>query len=212
MTKSIRSKDSRALRSLAALKAALLDLLQCKNFDEITIKEIAEGAGVGPATFYRHYVDKAALLDEIAQTEIENLVAMALPMLDQAVSERSTLALIDYVDERRHLWRALLDGGAAGVMRAGFMRRLSQAFDGSTPVAGWVPPELGIVFAVSATVEIIAWWLRQEKGVSKELIADYLDGLAIQPTLRRPNVAEQSRPTELRFKIDATIRLEPNSG
>ncbi len=42
---------------------ALLELLERQPLEAITIREITDAAGVGYATFYRHYATKAALLD-----------------------------------------------------------------------------------------------------------------------------------------------------
>lgn len=45
------------------LLEALLTIMRKKHFSDISIKEIAEEAGVDRRTFYRHFVSKHALLD-----------------------------------------------------------------------------------------------------------------------------------------------------
>ncbi|MFW2491655.1 TetR/AcrR family transcriptional regulator [Clostridium chromiireducens] len=42
-------------------------MLQKKGFDAITIKDIAQEASINRATFYAHYEDKYALLEEIIE-------------------------------------------------------------------------------------------------------------------------------------------------
>jgi AcrR family transcriptional regulator len=54
--------DPRIRRTRKLLQEALDKLLQKKEFDEISIQDIAEAATVNRATFYDHYTDKFQLL------------------------------------------------------------------------------------------------------------------------------------------------------
>lgn len=51
-------KDLRVIKTEQALRNALLELGNAKDFDSITINEICEKALVRRSTFYRHYEDK----------------------------------------------------------------------------------------------------------------------------------------------------------
>jgi AcrR family transcriptional regulator len=53
--------DRRILRTRDALGDALVELIREKPFDEITVQQILDRAGVGRSTFYTHYVDKQDL-------------------------------------------------------------------------------------------------------------------------------------------------------
>src|SRR5436305_623348 len=109
------SLDARMVRTRAALRDALLVLLEQKPFEQITIREIAAQSGTGYATFFRHYETKGELLNDIAAAEIGGLLALALPVLFVETDSRAAArTLCAYVDERRTLWSALLTGGAAG--------------------------------------------------------------------------------------------------
>ena len=200
-------KNRKSERSLAALRDALLKLLKHRTFDDLTVRDIVCEAGIGQATFYRHYATKASLLDAVAENEINALVNLALAMLDGGPGKRGSHVLIDYVDNHRTLWSALLGGGAAAIMRQGFMDRLSREFEDDTSGgAGWLPADLGIVFSVTATIEIIAWWLRQPETVPLAKVAEYLDRLAIAPTAPRNT---DLGPGRFNIEIDGTIRIVP---
>jgi len=56
-------RDPRIRRTRQLLQGALLTLLRTRNFEEISVQEIAEAATVNRATFYDHYADKYALLE-----------------------------------------------------------------------------------------------------------------------------------------------------
>ncbi len=54
--------------SRECLRTALMQLLSEKDFQKISVTELAQRAGVSRATFYRNYSDKEALLREIGET------------------------------------------------------------------------------------------------------------------------------------------------
>ncbi|GAB4579894.1 MAG: TetR/AcrR family transcriptional regulator [Anaerolineales bacterium] len=56
-------EDPRVTRTRQLLHNALLELLSEKNFQAITIQDIAERATVNRVTFYAHFQDKFALLE-----------------------------------------------------------------------------------------------------------------------------------------------------
>ena len=67
--------DPRVLRSRQMLMEALLRLLTRKEFDDISIQEIADEATLNRATFYLHYPDKNALLQAMTGARFRDLIA-----------------------------------------------------------------------------------------------------------------------------------------
>src|SRR3954464_12204566 len=53
--------DRRISRTRDTLGDALVELIHEKTFDEITVQEVLDRAGVGRSTFYAHYRDKQDL-------------------------------------------------------------------------------------------------------------------------------------------------------
>lgn len=66
--------DPRVLRTRELIREAFRKLLQDKEFEAITIKDIAKTASINRATFYAHYEDKYDLLEEITALAFENMV------------------------------------------------------------------------------------------------------------------------------------------
>ncbi|HET8922590.1 MAG TPA: TetR/AcrR family transcriptional regulator [Candidatus Acidoferrum sp.] len=66
--------DPRILRSRRMLMDALSKLLAKKDFEEISVQEIAEEATLNRATFYLHYPDKSALLLAMTEARFRNLI------------------------------------------------------------------------------------------------------------------------------------------
>ncbi|WP_127533187.1 TetR/AcrR family transcriptional regulator [Paenibacillus kobensis] len=63
----VNQEDPRVLRTRQLIREAFRDLLHRKGFDAITIKDIAQEATINRATFYAHFEDKFALLEEITE-------------------------------------------------------------------------------------------------------------------------------------------------
>src|ERR1700744_629900 len=66
--------DPRILRSRRMLMEALSRLLIKKEFEEISVQEIADEAMLNRATFYLHYPDKNALLQAMTGTRFRDLI------------------------------------------------------------------------------------------------------------------------------------------
>jgi AcrR family transcriptional regulator len=67
--------DPRILRSRQMLMEALARLLDRKEFDDISVQEIADEATLNRATFYLHYADKNGLLQAMTAARFRALIA-----------------------------------------------------------------------------------------------------------------------------------------
>lgn len=67
--------DPRIRRTRLLLQQALGKLLESKDFDKISVQDIAEAATVNRATFYDHYTDKFALLECMVGSRFGELLA-----------------------------------------------------------------------------------------------------------------------------------------
>src|ERR1700712_5587129 len=103
--------DARMLRSRAAMRTALIRLLETETLDDIAVRSIAREAGVGSATFYRHYETKTELLEDIATEEMDALINASITALRTKGTRDAALALCRYIDDHKALWRTLFNGG-----------------------------------------------------------------------------------------------------
>jgi AcrR family transcriptional regulator len=175
--------DARQVRTRRTLLEALLRLIEARPFEQVTIREIAGEAGIGYATFFRHYDSKEALLHDLAAAEIAGLLERALPILFADDSRQACVALFDHVAQHRPLWSALLTGGAAATLKQEFTDQAQRIADQQEPGQGPIPDDLRAVVAVGATVEIIAWWLRQDVPYDVARMAEILDRLVVVPAI-----------------------------
>ena len=66
--------DPRILRSRRMLMEALARLLTKKEFEDLSVQEIADEATLNRATFYLHYADKNALLQAMTESRFRDLI------------------------------------------------------------------------------------------------------------------------------------------
>jgi AcrR family transcriptional regulator len=78
MTKALKSDiqttDPRILRSRRMLMDSLARLLREKEFEDISVQEIADEATLNRNTFYLHYPDKSALLQAMTESRFRDLI------------------------------------------------------------------------------------------------------------------------------------------
>jgi AcrR family transcriptional regulator len=74
----VKDKDPRVKRTRQLLQHALMDLVQQKSFQHISVQEIAEEATVNRATFYAHYEDKYALMDDCVHERFQQMLTKRL--------------------------------------------------------------------------------------------------------------------------------------
>src|ERR1700728_4021027 len=68
------TSDPRIVRSRRMLMEALVRLLIKKEFEDISVQEIADSATLNRATFYLHYPDKNALLQAMTGVRFRDLI------------------------------------------------------------------------------------------------------------------------------------------
>lgn len=75
----INPNDPRAKRTRKFLQQAFIELLKQKDFDSITIQDIADQAEMNRTTFYSHFEDKYELLELTLNTMFTNILFKWIP-------------------------------------------------------------------------------------------------------------------------------------
>src|SRR5580704_13407969 len=93
--------DPRILRSRRMLMDSMAKLLLQKEFDDISVQEIADDATLNRATFYLHYPDKNALLQAMTESRFRDLIERRAITFDDCHGALRAIALgvCDYLAE-----------------------------------------------------------------------------------------------------------------
>src|SRR5690348_6106374 len=175
-------QDRRVKRTQNLLAKALIALTLEKGYEAVTIRDITERADVGYATFFRHYRDKDALLQDVLDVVLAELLGLLPPAPDADPATVGTL-IFRYVQEHSEVIRVLLSSqGASSLMQqmieAGVQIVLQQY---TQREGGIVPIEVAAYHCVASSIALIQWWLEHDMPYPPERM-----GLIYQELIARP--------------------------
>ncbi len=130
--------DPWVIRTRKLLLDAFLSPMAEKSFDEITVQDIAARATVNRATFYAHFVDKYALVDELIREGFTQMLQQRMATRALSIEEHLLRGLIlryRFSDEAQEAWQN--DGENLG--RFAVMQRSPMPRIANESVAGIFP-------------------------------------------------------------------------
>jgi AcrR family transcriptional regulator len=163
------SVDPRVRRTRQLLQHALENLLETKNFDKISVQDIADAATVNRATFYDHYPDKFALLECLVAAQFHRLLAERKVCFDGSCASALRaiiLGVCDYLAGRPGQSEPHMESAIIAVVRRTILDGLQQQ-----PTGG-ISPEMVATTGSWAIYGAVKEWLRTPNRCSSEEIVD----------------------------------------
>jgi AcrR family transcriptional regulator len=184
-------RDPRIRRTRRLLHQALRTLLQTRNFDELSVQDIADAATVNRATFYDHYTDKFALLEAMVAGEFHQLLEERKVRFDGECASSAApviLATCDFLarcshgagpNKDRNAFEPLADTAVTNAIRRVLLA-------GMTPRRGrgHIPVEMIASAASGALYGAVKEWLHLRRRPPAEAIVPAVAGL-VEPILAR---------------------------
>lgn len=162
--------DARTARTYRALSAALVELMQTREFDAITVQDLLDRAGVGRATFYSHFRNK----DDFLLTDLERMLAAVESHFDLTAGRSTRVApvaeLFAHLAEAKSFAEALERSGRLEVVLDIASGHLARIIERRLRDLGVQPRELPLnaaarVFGAMA-MELAKWWLSRNTSYS----------------------------------------------
>lgn len=169
--------DPRVLRTHQLLKDALITLSAERGFDGVTVGDIVRRAKINRATFYRHYSDKYALVEEIFQEAMDRMrrdikppSVKSLSVAMQDPPER-LVKLFEHFAENKHLYLTLLGGSGSSWFTAKMRSQITDFLEQREQILGEfqvrkydtdaidMPKKVGLALASNLLLSTITWWL-----------------------------------------------------
>ncbi len=155
--------DRRVRKTRQAILEAFVGLLAEKDFEHITMNEIAERANVNRGTVYLHYIDKFDLLDQCIDTHLEQLLGQCLSDGTAHLPTKAAMQhIFEYLEQHAFLYTTLLVNKGIPVFRnrlmAAMLQILREHIDESSIKLN-SNKEVTAQFLASAVVGVLEWWI-----------------------------------------------------
>jgi AcrR family transcriptional regulator len=173
-------KNLRVRRTQKLLREALIELIEERGFEALTIGEITERAMVSRAAFYRNYQDKYDLVEQIFEEAMSALLN-AVGDLGQEHPAEIWVTFFEHIASYDRLYRALLSSKGS----PWFVRKMRAALSGLVKERGRLPhgpdasahsvhtfsDELVPDLVSAMFVEAITWWLEHGRPYTPKEMA-----------------------------------------
>ncbi|RNB82129.1 TetR/AcrR family transcriptional regulator [Brevibacillus nitrificans] len=170
--------DRRILKTQEALKKAVIELMTEKNFDDITIQDIADRANINRGTIYLHYQDKYDLLDKLIETHLNELGEMEKWACQMDWSD-ALVPFFEYFEQNYLFFSTMLASkdakGAPSSFRTRLLASFLEGFKGEIDRESGRNTELNedimLQYAGTAYVGVIEWWIRNGMPFPPQVMA-----------------------------------------
>jgi AcrR family transcriptional regulator len=184
--------DARTLRTYHALSTAMVDLMQSREFDAITVQALLDRAGVGRATFYSHFRNK----DDFLLTDLERMLSVteARFELDAARSTRvaPVAELFEHFREARSFAEALERSGRMEAVLDIASGHLARIIERRLRTLGVQPRQLPLTAAArvfgAMALELARWWMGRATALTARDMDDRFHELVWHGLGDRPSV------------------------
>lgn len=171
--------DRRIRKTREAILEAFVGLMAEKDFEHITMNDIADRADINRGTIYLHYMDKFDLLNQCIETHLSQLFESCLVGDDtaQAPSKDALLRTFNYLEQHAFLYTTLLVNKGVPTFRNRLTTVILQGLDEYINMSGinrGMNKEVMAQFLASATVGVLEWWMTHSMPCPVTDIVDQL--------------------------------------
>ncbi len=173
-----RKPDPRAVRTRDRLGDALIQLLLAKPFDDITVHEVLDRAGVSRSTFYEHYRDKNDLFLSDVDEFFETMSMFLVRRNDPSERVAPVAEFCAHVAQAREFYTAMLASGrmhdVTELGQAHFARGIEARLAGQRR-SGALPKETrgALAHALAGSLfSLLTWWVRQGMAATPKQMDD----------------------------------------
>ena len=166
--------DARTRQTRTALAYALIQLIQEGDgrFDDITVRQILQRAGVGRTTFYSHFRSK----EDVLHSTYEGVFGIHKAQLLQDTSAKPRLfpvsEFLEHLSGAKPVMVAFRKAGLADDMRSQFIGYAADIIEcriRDLNLSTTVQPRLAARMLAAALIESLDWWFDHESIAAAEI-------------------------------------------
>ncbi|MDN6165133.1 MAG: TetR/AcrR family transcriptional regulator [Tetragenococcus koreensis] len=178
------------------IKQALVQLLNKKNLEEITVSDITRHSQINRGTFYLHYLDKYDLIEKLEEDILTNIQQIFDQPVEKGeenplIPDRLILNALYYVKDDLAFIKALVEENGDPKFVSTFKKLLTNtvkkyiAHEKNQLPIEKIPNDYAEEILLSSTISILLLWIKKGGKESPELLLTYI------------NYARDTSPTEL---------------
>ncbi|MCF1602023.1 MAG: TetR/AcrR family transcriptional regulator [Tetragenococcus koreensis] len=178
------------------IKQALVQLLNKKNLEEITVSDITRHSQINRGTFYLHYLDKYDLIEKLEEDILTNIQQIFDQPVEKGeenplIPDRLILNALYYVKDDLAFIKALVEENGDPKFVSTFKKLLTNtvkkyiAHEKNQLPIEKIPNDYAEEILLSSTISILLLWMKKGGEESPELLLTYI------------NYARDTSPTEL---------------
>lgn len=182
--------DRRTQKTRKALSAALISLMNEKNYESIAVQEILDRADIGRSTFYTHYRDKNELLvdglqglREFLQEAQKSAASTSTHSYEKVIG--FSLAMFEHASEHKEVFFSLVGGQGWTIVSKNLeeiivqlMKKEARPLYKCKPDSA-IPFDLFIDFLGATFMSVLTWWSHYKKPISPKEIDTLFRALVI---------------------------------
>lgn len=191
------SLDKRSIRTRAAICEALIELMDQKGFELLTVTDITQKAKVNRSTFYLHFRDKYDLVLQLENEVTQNFEKILLK--DLAINFRElekldtplpmVVSMFTYFKENARMIGALLELKGELSLQSQIVKVIQKNISlgfllGIKSIRFSVPAEYLFSYIISAHLGVVQAWIKKGCVESPDVMAISLAKLSAQGPFR----------------------------
>jgi AcrR family transcriptional regulator len=160
-----RKPDERIRRTHERLGSALVELIQEKPIDDVTVQEVLDRASVGRSTFYLHFRDKNDLLLSQLEKFLEIMSTALSARKEESRRVVPVAEMFEHIGNQKKVYRALADSDRLNdffdLAQGYFARGIQQRLRESKRLAKLSQRDLAArAFALAGSLlSLLRWWI-----------------------------------------------------
>lgn len=184
-------QDRRIRRTQKLLKDSLIELMQEKEFKNISVKDITERADLNRGTFYLHYRDTYHLLQEMEEDvlgDFQEMIDCYKEDYHPATLMPVLVPVVDYIEKNSAICKIMFENSASNDFVDRFHKLIHQngqeLIDGMFPDARQPITDAFFEFVTYGLIGMLKHWLDTNRTLPKDELAQLADKAVIGTAAR----------------------------
>lgn len=191
-------EDRRVRKTQNAIKQALIQLLNEKDLDKITISDITQNADINRGTFYLHYEDKYMLLNKMENEYIEYLsntlntkdkfyVGMDAKAFARIFTEEKLKKVVLHIDANFEFYKTIFSLERRSQLETKLSQVIYQNMKkhiATKDTIDGIPLDYFHSYVSGATISFIKYWVKDNRRIDPYTLIDSLVKIIFNGPLR----------------------------